>query len=211
MNLPPVASRESRGAGSCFSTTSCSDRTRKRAATAARGSSIRSATSPICTPATRPSGSRLSRPDDEDRGVPKADGLDDPVVFLVRGRLQCRLRRRAEDASAGRLPGRRVVWPQRLHARRRGHLSHVLHNGARRRGSRQRVDLPRPDPARPPGDLGGLSPRATRRRSRTSGGAATTNTTASSSRTRRGAAPRAVSCRSRRDPWACGRAGCNRP
>jgi predicted dithiol-disulfide oxidoreductase (DUF899 family) len=45
--------------------------------------------------------------------------LDDPVVLVVRERLQRRLRRRARDTARGRLPGRRVVRPQRLHSRRR--------------------------------------------------------------------------------------------
>ncbi len=63
------------------------------------------------------------------------------------------------DFNVGRLPGRRDVRPQRLPSRWRPHLSHLLHDGARRRGTRQRVDLSRPDAARPSGELGGLTRR----------------------------------------------------
>jgi hypothetical protein len=63
------------------------------------------------------------------------------------------------ETAPGRLPGRRVVRPECLPARRRGHPPHLLHDEPRRRGSRQRVDLPRPDPARPSGGMGGLTRR----------------------------------------------------
>ena len=64
-----------------------------------------------------------------------------------------------ETPAGRRLPGRRDVRPQRLPARRRRRLSHLLHDATRRRGARQRVDLPRPDAARPPGGVGGLTRR----------------------------------------------------
>ena len=46
----------------------------------------------------------------------------------------------------------RDVRPERLPARRRRRLPHLLHRPARRRGARQRLDLPRPDAVRTAGD-----------------------------------------------------------
>src|SRR5207244_476402 len=91
------------------------------------------------------------------RGLPEAHGLDHPVVLLVREQLQSRLRRRPRASQTGRVPGRRVVRPERVPSRRRGGLSHLLHRRPRRRGARPRLDLPRPDTARPPGGVGGLT------------------------------------------------------
>src|SRR6266508_1043869 len=83
----------------------------------------------------------------EHRALPQAHGLDDPVVLVGRQRLQRRLRR-----HEGRGRG---VRPERVPARRRQRLSHVLHRRPRSRGARQRLDLPRPDAVRAPGGGGG--------------------------------------------------------
>src|SRR5947208_10536657 len=64
-----------------------------------------------------------------------------------------------ETPQPGRIPGRRVVRAQRLPARRRRRRSHLLHDAPRRRGARQRVDLPRPDAARSSRGVGGLARR----------------------------------------------------
>jgi Bacterial protein of unknown function (DUF899) len=80
-------------------------------------------------------------------------------VLVVRERLQHRFRRRAGIAGSGRSPGRRDVRPQCLPARGQGRLPHVLHHGPRRRGPRERLDLPRPDTARPAGRVGRLTSR----------------------------------------------------
>jgi predicted dithiol-disulfide oxidoreductase (DUF899 family) len=49
--------------------------------------------------------------------------------------------------------------PERLPARRRRRLSHLFHDRARGRGPRQQLDLPRPDPTRATGGLGGVARR----------------------------------------------------
>src|SRR6266511_4223118 len=95
----------------------------------------------------------------EDRAVQEAHGLERAVVLLVRQRLQRRLPRLARDSAIERVPGRRVVRAQRLPARRRPRLSHLLHIRARRRGARQQLDLPRSDAARAAGELGGFTRR----------------------------------------------------
>ena len=51
------------------------------------------------------------------------------------------------------------VRPQRLPARRRRCVSHLLHRGAWRRSARQRLDVPRSHPVWPPGRVGRLSSR----------------------------------------------------
>jgi hypothetical protein len=72
-------------------------------------------------------------------------------------RLQRRSRAVARAASAGHLPGRREVWPERLLAGQRRRLPHVLHRRSRGRGARERMDPARPDSAWPSGDVGGLT------------------------------------------------------
>ena len=67
-------------------------------------------------------------PHREDRAVQEAHGLDDPVVLVVRQRLQRRLRSLPGDAAARRLPGRRDVRAQRVPPRRRQRLPHLLHD-----------------------------------------------------------------------------------
>ena len=89
----------------------------------------------------------------------KRMGWTVPWYSSLERRVQRRLRRRAGNAAAGRLPGRREFRPQRLPARRRQRLSHVLHHSPWRRSPRQRLDLPRPDTARSPGGVGGLTRR----------------------------------------------------
>src|SRR5215204_4497693 len=102
---------------------------------------------------------RLARADREDRAVPQADGLDDPLVLVVLERLQRRPGRVARGAAGGRVSGRRELRSHRVPPRRRSRLPHVLHQPPRRRGARHRLDVPRPDAARPPGGVGGLPPR----------------------------------------------------
>ena len=53
----------------------------------------------------------------------------------------------------------RVLLARRLPARRRPRLPHLRDHRPRRRGARQRLDLPRPDAARPPGGVGGHAAR----------------------------------------------------
>ncbi len=62
---------------------------------------------------------RVPRPAGQDRALQEAHGLGDPVVLVVRQRLQRRFWCLAGDAAANRIPGRRVVRPQRLPSRRR--------------------------------------------------------------------------------------------
>ena len=142
-----ACSTSSPGAASCSSTASSSSRGsragRRPAAAGARCSPTRSASSPTCTRATRRS-------------------------------CWCRRRRRrtsaaSESGSAGRSPGSRRATTSRptstcrstsastLPARWRPDLPHLLHDRPGSRGARQRLDVPRPDPARAPGDVGGLA------------------------------------------------------
>ena len=124
-------------------------RTASRAA-AARCSPTRSARSPTCTRATPLL--RSSRPPrrSEIEAYKQRMGWDDPVVH---GRRRPSSRRRCGTT--------RVLRARRLPARRRPRLPHLRDAQPRRRGARQRLDLPRPDAARPPGGVGGLAARAT--------------------------------------------------
>src|SRR5262249_32387234 len=87
---------------------------------------------------------RLARPAGRDPGLEGAHGLGDALVHPHR-RLRRGFRRR------------RVAWPQRVRARRRPDLPHLLHRRPRRRGARQHLELPRHDRARAPGGVGGLA------------------------------------------------------
>src|SRR5207244_6341338 len=58
----------------------------------------------------------------------------------------------------GRRPRRgRVPRHERVLPRRRPGVPHLFRRQPRRRGAGQYLELPRPGPARPPGDLGGLA------------------------------------------------------
>ena len=89
---------------------------------------------------------RLARPAAGHRAAEGADGLELALVH--------------DHQRLGRRPRRgRVPRHERVHPRRRPDLPHLLRRQPRRRGARQHLELPRPDRARPPGDLGGLSRR----------------------------------------------------
>ena len=106
---------------------------------------------------------RLARADREDRGLQGAQGLDLPLVLVLRHRLQLRLRR--HDGPVGQaarlqlppLRGRagRDARDELLPARGRRRLPHELDLRARRRDDRRLVLLPRPHRHGPAGGLGG--------------------------------------------------------
>ena len=76
-----------------------------------------------------------------------------------------------------RLRRGRVARHQRVHPRRRPGVPHLLRQQPRRRGAGQHLELPRPDRARPPGDVGGLTRGLPAEPRRTTGGTGTTSTT----------------------------------
>ena len=79
-------------------------------------------------------------------------------------RFQCHHRRR------------RDLWPERLPARSRRGLSHLLHFRARRRRARHHLELPGSDAPRAGRKTGRIRLRAGRNPRRTNGGAVTTST-----------------------------------
>ena len=87
---------------------------------------------------------RLARPAAGHRPAEEADGL---VLALVH-----------DHQRLGRRPRRgRVPRHERVLPRRRPGVPHLLRQQPRRRGPGQHLELPGPDPARAPGDLGGLA------------------------------------------------------
>ena len=64
-----------------------------------------------------------------------------------------------------------LLRARRLPPRRRPGLPHLRDAQSRRRGAGQHLDVPRPDPVRAPGGVGGQPARAARRRRPTAGGA----------------------------------------
>ena len=127
-----------------------------RAATAVRSSPTRSTPRASACPRYLLR-TRLASAACEARVLQGADGLAGPLVLLARERLQRRPRRLARAASARPLPGRRELRAQRLPPRRRSGLSDLLHRRTGHGDAGHRLDLPRPDPAWAPGDLGGLA------------------------------------------------------
>src|SRR5580704_9403419 len=87
---------------------------------------------------------RLARPAAGHRAAEGEDGLGLALVHHHQ-RLGRRPRR-------GRVPRHERVLP-----RRRPGVPHLFRRQPRRRGAGQHLELPRPGPARPPGDLGGLT------------------------------------------------------
>ena len=95
---------------------------------------------------------RLARAAGQHRAIQKAHGLDPPLGLVGRHRLQSR-------TSASR-PKRARRTASASFCATAIRLPHVLHGRSRRRDARQRLDVPRPDAARPPGRLGRFSQRA---------------------------------------------------
>ena len=141
---------------------------------------------------------RLARADREDRGVPQADGLDDPVVLVVRERLQRRLRRRpgTPHPDVSTRTARRSASACSF-ATATVSFAPTSRRAARSRGARQRLDLPRPDAARPPGELGGLTRRAPADPALRVVAAATTNTRTPSRRSQDGQRVQRRACSAR--------------
>ena len=143
------------GRFSSSSTTSCSRRGRTRSARAAPRSPTAS-TGRACTSSTRRDVHRgVARPAGGDRGLPRADGLVVPLGVVPRQRLQLRLRGVVDRgaASAGvQLPPdrgggalrRRAPRRQRVRARGREGVPHLLGLPARRRRDLGRVPVARP-------------------------------------------------------------------
>ena len=153
-----------RDADNCSSTTSCSPRAstagQRGLVPAARCSSIRSATCPTCTHVTRPFASSRGA-SGQHRAIQKTHGA---------GRSPGSRRPAPNSIATSESPPTRArPSASASSARRRLPLPHLLHVGPRRRVARQRLDVPRPDAARPSGRMGSHSRAAGRRRLLTNG------------------------------------------